>query len=125
MTKVVNLELHRNTDALLDITVTRGEPPFSVEDITDCQSIILTVKDKLNGLALFTKEYLSTNAPENNTIWLQDPTNGLAQTTIDAADTVNFKNKVVSCVYDIAIVRVTGKRDILTEGNFTVMPTVS
>jgi hypothetical protein len=58
-------------------------------------------------------------------IVLTDPTNGVAEITVDAADTETLSNLNYDYIYDIQITKPTGKIETLVKGSFKVISEVT
>lgn len=113
-----NIEIIRGDDKVWILTVTRKDTG-AVVDITDCD-LVFTVRDNPNGTLLFQK----TSDPASGIV-LTDPTNGVAEITVDYDDTDGLTNEKAEYVYDVEITKSTGKIETVCKGKLTILPDVT
>ena len=104
--------MYRGDDKLYEVTVT-DKDTGSVVDITGC-TLKMTWKENKSDSSYFLQK----------TATLTDPTNGLAEFAIDAADTTSLTEKK-SFFFDVEITKTTGKKETLIEGKFHVLMDVT
>jgi hypothetical protein len=90
-----------------------------ISDITDC-TLILTVRRQNSTVILIQK---TTDVDDG--IVLTDPTNGVAEITVDSADTETLRNLDYNYIYDVQITKPTGKIETLVKGAFKLISEVT
>jgi hypothetical protein len=90
-----------------------------VSDITSC-TMKFTVR-RQNSTAILIQK--TTDVDDG--IVLTDPTNGVAEITVDSADTETLLNLDYPYIYDIEITKPTGKVETLVRGSFKVLAELS
>jgi len=108
---MIKINMDRGDDKIYELTVTdkqTGEPVI----ISGC-ILTMTWKEDVNQDSA---DLTKTNGAG---IELTDPVNGLAEITIDAADTSGFTEKK-EFFFDVFILKTTGKGETLVKGKFVV-----
>jgi len=90
-----------------------------VEDITSC-TMKFTVRRQNSSAILIQK---TTDAFDG--IVFTDPSNGIAEITVDAEDTETLRNLDYDYIYDIQITKPTGKVETLVKGAFKLISEVT
>lgn len=105
--------MYRGDDKIYELTVTDKQTGNPV-DITGC-TITMTLREDWDE-AIFLQK---TNGAG---VTLTDPTNGIAEITIDAADTSGLDVSTQhEYVFDVYILKTTGKGETLLTGKFIVL----
>jgi hypothetical protein len=108
--------LYRGNDKIWVLNVTdksTGDPV----DITGC-TLTFTVRAVLNG-DIFLQKTVGSG------VELTDPENGVAEITVDAADTSGLANQSFEYVFDVEITKTDATKETLCVGKFLVFPTVT
>lgn len=113
-----NLEITRGDDKIWILTVSRKDTG-AVVDITDCD-LFFTVRDSPDGTILFQK----TSDPAAGIV-LTDPTHGVAEITVDYDDTDGLGNKKAEYIFDVEIIKSTGKIETVCKGKLTILQDIT
>ena len=109
---MIVFSFHRGDDKIYEITVKDKVTEIPV-DITGC-TLTMTLRKTWTDVVFIQK-----------TFTLTDPVNGKAEVAIDAADTSGLTNEKQEYLFDVEILKTTGKKETLLSGKFSILPEVT
>ena len=113
----MNMTIHRGDDKVWTLTV-KDKSTGLVVDISTVIDIVLTVRPSLGGATFILKNLAGGVA-------LTDPTNGVAEITIDAADTSSLSVSSHEYIFDVEVTNNDSTIETIAEGKFLVLPDVT